>query len=119
MFYVRLFGAIFILIATFFNGLFLILFTGNETTFDITLILGIVGLVIAFIALLILNHEESKVIKKYYEKVSTPETFRTSEEGKKWDKRRTTIIMLGVLWFFSSFAMIFVAMALQKKFGLY
>ena len=46
--------------------------------------------------------------------------FWTSDEGKKWNEkwneRIKTIILLGVLWGFSSFAMLFVAMAFIDKF---
>ena len=123
MFYVRLFGVIFILIAPFFNALFLVLFTSGETPFDVTLILSIVGLVIAFIALLISKHEENNAIKKKFGTgtITTMQknAYLTSDEGKKWNERIQTIFLLGGLWFFSSFAMIFVAMALQKKFELY
>lgn len=124
MFYVRLFGVIFILIATFFIGLFLILFTSGETPFDVALILGIAGVVIAFIALLISGHERNEDIKKKFGTgtftTMQKNAFWTSDEGKKWNEkwneRIKTIILLGVLWFFSSFAMLFVAMAFQKKF---
>lgn len=127
MFYVRLFGVIFILIATFFNGLFLILFTSGETRFEVALILGIAGVVIASIVLLILGHERDEEIKK---KIGTgtfttmqKNAFWTIDEGKKWNEkwneRIKTIILLGGLWFFSSFAMLFVAMEFQEKFDLY
>ena len=123
MFYVRLFGAIFILIATFFNELFLVLFTGDQTTFDVTRILSIAGMVIAFIALLISIHEVNNAIKKKFGTgtITTMQknAYWASDEGKKWNERIKTIILLGGLWGISSFAMIFVAMALQDKFGLY
>lgn len=127
MFYVRLFGVIFILIATFLNGLFLILFTSGETPLDIAFFLGIAGVVIAFIALLISGHEKNEDIKKIFGtgtfSTMQKNAFWTSDEGKKWNEkwneRIKTIILLGVLWFFSSFAMLFVAMAFQEKFELY
>ena len=123
MFYVRLFGAIFILIATFFNAFFLVLFTRGETPFDVALILGIVGVVITFIASLISIHEENKAIKKKFGTgtITTMQknAYLASDECKKWNERKKTIILLGGLWLISSLAMIFVAMALQDKFGLY
>lgn len=127
MFYVRLFGVIFILIATFFNGLFLNLFTSGETSFEFAIILAIAGVVIAFIALLISGHERNEEIKKKFGTgtftTMQKNAFWTSDEGKKWEEkwneRIKTIILLGVLWFFSSFAMLFVAMAFIENFELY
>ena len=125
MFYVRLFGVIFILIATFFIGLFLILFTrSDDTAFDVAFILGIAGLVIAFIALLISGHEQNEDIKKKFGTgtftTMQKNAFWASDEGKKfkekWNERIKTILILGALWFFSSFAMLFVAMAFLEKF---
>ena len=122
MFYVRLFGVIFILIVTFFNALFLNLFTSGETPFDVAFILGIAGGVIAFIALLISGHEKNEDIKRKFGTgtftTMQKNAFWTSDEGKKWNKkwneRIKTIILLGVLWFYSSIAMIFVAQAFQE-----
>lgn len=120
MFYIRLFGVIFILIATFFNGIVLnLLTTDNDAAHNILLCLGIIGAVIAIIVAYILLHEASKAPTFPRGKGSVlrmqAKAFWDSDEGKKWSKRIETAVILGLLWFFSSIAMSLITTKLAYK----